>query len=173
MSWSESGSTMDKPREQSIDELKKTRSSAKASITRKINRLTELMLSNKNAGVVKEISNDLEGVLNEFMTAHEAYNDQLTCKDELEQSASYREGVFEQVRAIKTKIDSWLKSLVIDDEAVVDVHPEDSASNVPSRTSSRARSKTSSTRSSASAKARAAAKKAALETKAASARVAI
>jgi hypothetical protein len=57
--------------EHSIEELKKIRSTAKANVTRKINRLSELMSSN-NIQAVEETKNDLYETVNEFQLVHKA-----------------------------------------------------------------------------------------------------
>ena len=59
--------------ERSIEELKRIRSAAKANVTRKINRLSELM-SDNNIQAVEETKNDLQQTVNEFQLAHKVYH---------------------------------------------------------------------------------------------------
>ncbi len=150
--------------EHSIEELKKIRSTAKANVTRKINRLNELMSSN-NTQVVEENKNDLYETVNEFQHAHNVYHEKLENEEEKSNSSQYCAAVLEEGEKHKMKVNLWL-SEQNKNKLVDDVQPDDSISNVSSSRSKK--SKVSSVRSSASAKARAAARKAALEAKAAS-----
>ncbi len=158
--------------EHSIEELKKIRSTAKANVTRKINRLNELMSSNNILQAVEEKNlqagrdkNDLYETVNEFQLAHNAYHEKLENEEEKSNSSQYCAAVLEEAEKHKMKVNLWL-SEQNKNKLVDDVQPDDSISNVSSSRSKK--SKVSSVRSSASAKARAAARKAALEAKAAS-----
>eukprot|EP00794_Sanderia_malayensis_P013184 gene13184-14532_t len=139
-----------------IDYLKRARSFAKGSVTRKANKLTELIETEGNPTLVRVISKELRHSFKEFQTAHEAYDSKLEAQDEKEESARYHNAVLELVSNLETQTDKWL-------EPSIDVRPEDSISNISVSTRS---SKPRSDRSSASEKARATAKKAALEAKA-------
>ena len=57
-----------------IDNLKRARSSAKGTVTRKANKLTELTETQGNPKLVKAISKELRQSFKEFQTAHEAYD---------------------------------------------------------------------------------------------------
>ena len=56
---------MTEENERSIEEQKRIRSAAKANVTRKINRLSELM-SDNNIQAVEETKNYLQQTMNEF-----------------------------------------------------------------------------------------------------------
>ena len=140
----------------SIDYLKRARSIAKGSVTRKANKLTELIEAEGNPTLVKVISNELRHSFKEFQTAHEAYDGKLEAQVEKEESARYHNAVLDLVSNLETKTKKML-------EPRIDVRPEDSISNISVSTRS---SKARSDRSTASDKARATAKKAALEAKA-------
>ena len=156
---------MNEGNERSIEELKRIRSAAKANVTRKINRLSELM-SDNNIQAVEETKNDLQQTVNEFQLAHKVYHDKRENEEEKLNSSQYCAAVLEEAEKHKTKIHLWLNDQQRNDAVVVEVRPDDSISNVSSSRSKK--SKASSVKSSASAKARAATKKAALEAKAAS-----
>ncbi|CAB3997411.1 PREDICTED: uncharacterized protein LOC107342904 [Paramuricea clavata] len=148
--------------EHSIEELRKIRSTAKANVTRKINKLSEL-ISNNNIQAVEETKNYLYETVNEFQLAHKAYHEKLENEVEKSNSSQYCAAVLEEAEKHKIKVHLWLSEQQKND---IEVRPDDSISNVSSLRSRK--SKSSSVRSSASAKAKAAAKKAALEAKAAS-----
>ena len=150
--------------EQSIEDLKRIRSTAKANVTRKINKLGEL-ISGNNIQAVKETSNGLHEAVNEFQLAHKLYHEKLEDEEEKSNSSQYCAALLEEAEKHQTKIRLWLSEQQKNDIAV-EICPDDSISNVGSSWSKK--SKASSMRSTARAKAKAAAKKAALETKAAS-----
>ena len=72
--------------EHSIEELKKIRSTAKANVTRKINRLSELMSSN-NIQAVEETKNYFYETVNEFQLVHKAYHEKLDIEEEKSNSS--------------------------------------------------------------------------------------
>ena len=148
--------------EHSIEELKRIRSTAKANVTRRINRLNELMSSN-SVQAVEETKNDLLEIVNEFQLAHNVYHEKLENKDEKSSSSQYCAAVLEEAEKQKLKVDLWI-SKQHNADVPIDIRPNDSISQVSSVQSKK--SKTSLARSSASARARAAEKKAVLEAKA-------
>ena len=154
--------------EHSIEELKKIRSSAKANVTRKINRLNEFMSSNENIHAVEQLVIELNLVLDEFQLAHNEYQRKLVNDEENASSSNYCEAVLEEATKHKARVNQWLSEQRRADQES-EIRPDDSVSNISSQRSRK--SKASSVRSSASAKATAAAKKAALEARAASLQV--
>ena len=61
---------MDLEISQLMDQLRKARSIAKGMVTRKANKLNELLTAGENANAIKEIVNDLDGVSKQFQNAH-------------------------------------------------------------------------------------------------------
>ena len=151
---------MDLEISQLMDQLRKARSVAKGIVTRKANKLNELLTASENTNAIKEIANDLDGVSKQFQNAHEAYHNLLKDEQALTESTVYSSTVNELVSELRVKTEAWLQQPgppLQEDEN--EVQPHNSASTVGSRRSS-------SIRSSSSARAKAAAKQAALEAKA-------
>ncbi|XP_028407167.1 uncharacterized protein LOC114529553 [Dendronephthya gigantea] len=161
---------MDSDIEHIMDQLKKARSIAKGNVTRKANKVNEILTSCDNVDSVKEIAKELDEVLKHFEVAHEAYHNLLKEEHEVEESKLYFNSVNELVSEHRTKIQSWLEqpAIQLGQESQNQIQPEDSISTAGSHKSSRfqTRSIATSVRSSSSARARAAAKQAALEAKA-------
>ena len=152
---------MDLEISQLMDQLRKARSVAKGIVTRKANKLNELLTAaGENTNAIKEIANDLDGVSKQFQNAHEAYHSLLKDEQALTESTVYSNTVSELVSELRVKTEAWLQQPAPPlQEDQNEVQPHDSASTVGSRRSS-------SIRSSSSARAKAAAKQAALEAKA-------
>ena len=143
-----------------MDQLRKARSVAKGIVTRKANKLNELLTAGENTDAIKEIANDLDAVSEQFQNAHEAYHQLLKDEQALTESTVYFNTVNELVSELRVKTEGWLKQPVSSPPGGLNqVQPHDSASTIGSQRSS-------SIRSSSSAKAKAAAKQAALEAKA-------
>ena len=68
---------MDLEISQLMDQLRKARSVAKGIVTRKANKLNELLTAGENTNAIKEIANDLDAVSKQFQNAHEAYHNLL------------------------------------------------------------------------------------------------
>ncbi|CAB4034840.1 Hypothetical predicted protein [Paramuricea clavata] len=158
---------MDLEISQIMEQLRKARSTAKGNVTRKANKLNELLTACDNVDTIKEIANDLDEVSIQFQSAHEAYHSLLKEEQDLNDSTVYFNSVDELVSELKTKTKLWLEQPVTQFQEN-QIQPHDSVSTVGSHKSSRfsTRSKTSSIKSTSSAKAKAAAKQAALEAKA-------
>ena len=158
-------------KEQSLEQLKAARSSAKSDVRGKVNKLNELMSARESADAVQRVQFELEKVLRDFKTAHEVYHSQIKNEKEREESSRYYNSLLELASELKREITSWLtepnaRRMLADTSA--HILPDDSASNAGFRDTFCTRSGlSSSVRSSASTKARSAAKKAALEAKAA------
>ena len=158
-----------------LEQLRKARSCAKSKITRKVNRIRELMNSHENLTVVKDLLSELNDFLQEFRVIHESYHSKLDLENDLRESDEYCLSVELSVKDLEQQIDSWLKDITHDLERSIksqnsqtplqdiNIQPEDSISNVGSRVSTRASSSRGSLRSAASSRAKAAAKKAVLE----------
>lgn len=56
--------------EQSIEQLKSARSHAKAKVTRKVNKLNELMSAHESVEAVKHAATELNEIMQEFKQAH-------------------------------------------------------------------------------------------------------
>ena len=156
---------------QSPEDIKAARSFAKTNVTRKVNRLNELLSARESADAIQRVQTELNEVLEEFKIAHEAYHSQIKTEGERQESEKYYDSLVELASELEREISSWImqpdaQRLLTAQSAYV--APEDSVSNAGSRDSFRTRSVIgSSTSSTASARARFAAKKAALEAKAA------
>ena len=74
---------------QSMEELKVTRSSAKTNMTRKVNRLNELLSAHESADAIQRVQIELNEVLEEFKNAHEAYHSQIKTEKERQESQRY------------------------------------------------------------------------------------
>ena len=147
--------------------LKKARSHAKGNVTRKANKLNELLTAREHYNTVREVAKELKDTFKEFQIAHEVYHNQIEEESDKEESSRYFIEVLELVSGLERDVslrrmqsESYTPDVSIYRGG--DIQPYDSVSNASSQTGS----KTSSVRSSASEKARAAAKKAALEAKA-------
>ena len=66
---------------QSPDDLKAARSFAKTNVTRKVNRLNELLSARESADAIQRVKTELNEVLEEFKIAHEAYHGQIRPKE--------------------------------------------------------------------------------------------
>ena len=135
-----------------MDQLRKARSVAKGIVTRKANKLNELLTAGENTDAIKEIANDLDAVSEQFQNAHEAYHKLLKDEQALTDSTVYFNTVNELVSELIVKTEGWLKQPVSSPPVGLNqVQPHDSAITVGSQ-----RSK--SIRSSSSAKVKAASK---------------
>ena len=149
---------------QSPDDLKATRSFAKTNVTRKVNRLNELLSSHESAHAIQKVQTELNEVLEEFKIAHEAYHSRIKTERERQESERYYDSLVELASELERQISSWImqpdtQRLLTAQSAYV--APEDSMSNAGSRDSFHTRSVIGScTSSTASARARSAAKKA-------------
>ena len=153
-----------------MEQLKKVRSIAKGNVTRKANKVNEILASCDNADSVQESAKELDEVLKQFEAAHEAYHSLLKEEHDVKESNLYFDSVSELVSEHQLKIKSWLEQPASQNgqERQNQIQPEDSISTAGSHKSSRFRTKSiaTSVRSSSSEKAKAAAKQAALEAKA-------
>ena len=127
--------------EQSLEELKKYRSTAKANVTCKINRLSELMSSN-NIQAVEETKNDLYENVKEFQRAHNVYHKKLDNEEEKLNSSQYCAAVLEEVEKHNAKVHLWLSEQQKNDIAA-EIRPDDSISNVSSLRSKRSKARSS------------------------------
>ena len=154
-------------------ETKRARSTAKGVVTRKIKEITDLMTDENNVDKVNKKANELQEAFNKFEVAHRTFHSQLLEREAIEESAMYYESVFDQVEHLQEHVDVWLTG--IETTRLINsfqVRPDDSVSNVGtrshvSRASRTSRTSQASRTSSASARAKAAAKKAILEAEAA------
>ncbi len=151
-----------------MEQLKKVRSIAKGNVTRKANKVNEILASCDNADSVQESAKELDEVLKQFEAAHEAYHSLLKEEHDVKESNLYFDSVSELVSEHQLKIKSWLEHAQNGQERQNQIQPEDSISTAGSHKSSRFRTKSIATSvwSSSSEKAKAAAKQAALEAKA-------
>ena len=153
----------------------KARGAAKGVVTRKINEIRDLMTDENNVDEVNRKTNELKEAFDKFHAAHRTFHSQLTEGEAIEESTSYFDSVFDQVEHVQESVDVWLTGIEttrLINSFQVQIRPDDSVSNVGtrslvSRVSHSSRTSQSSRTSSASARAKAAARKAILEAEAA------
>ena len=156
-------------------ETKRARGIAKGVVTRKINEITDLMTDENNVDEVNRKINELKEAFENFQAAHRTFHSELTEREAIEESTSYYDSVFDQVEHLQESADVWLTGIEttrLINSFQVQVRPDDSVSNVGtrslvSRASRSSRTSQTSRSSSASARAKAAARKAILEAEAA------
>ena len=151
-------------------EAKKARSSAKSVVTKKIKEISGLMTDEENVDEVMRKSTELEEAFKKFQEAHEAFHCRVETPAAIEKSGNYYASVLNQVEQLQVNVDIWLAGIEASKlTRSLEIHPEDSVSNVGSRSlvSRSSHASRSSRNSSASAKARAAAKRAILKAEAA------
>lgn len=81
-------------------ETKKTRSSAKGIVTKRIKEISGLMTDESNVDEVMKKSAELEEVFKKFQEAHEAFHSQLEDPESIEESGNYYESVLNQVEQL-------------------------------------------------------------------------
>ena len=156
-------------------ETKKARATAKGVVTRRINEITDLMMDKNNVDEVNRKTNELKEAFEKFEATHKTFHSQLTEKEAIEESTSYFNAVFDQVEGLQENVVIWLTGIEatrLISSFQAQVTPDDSVSNVGtrslvSRASRSSRTSQMSRTSSASARAKAAAKRAILEAEAA------
>lgn len=94
--------------ERVIAQFKEICSSAKAHMSEKINKLTELMTACENIDALKDVQGELKEVLQEFQIAHEAYHRLIKTESEQEESTRYYNSVLEIVSELELEISSWI-----------------------------------------------------------------
>ena len=174
-------------RSEKLLKLKKSRSSKKGVITKTQNEIKEMMTDSNNTELVKDRIEEFKLLVQDFKDAHAAYHSQLCDEHEIEESNEYYDAALLSASDLARDVGNWITSMAIEGtkllENPVEIHPEDSVSNVGSRVrskrsshrskkgsaiSSRVSSRASSRVSSISAaKAKAAAKRAVLQAEAA------
>ena len=92
-----------------MDQLKKARSIAKGNVTRKANKVNELLTACDNVDSIKSIANELDEVLKQFQDTHEAYHSLLKEEQDISESNVYFNTVSELVTEHKLNIESWLE----------------------------------------------------------------
>ena len=80
-----------------MNQLRKARSIAKGNVTRKANKVNELLTACDNAESVTKIANELDDVLKQFQNTHEAYHSVLTEEKDINDSNLYFDSVNELV----------------------------------------------------------------------------
>lgn len=155
-----------------LNQLKQTRSAKRGIITKAKNGIRELMLDFANIPVVNERVEEFKRIVYDFNEAHRAYHSQLKEECDLVESEEYSKAVNHSVAELTGEIARWVASEEFVLRPLESVTPQDSVSNVGSRTSVRSKrssltSKTSRSSSLSAAKARAAARRSVLQAEAA------
>ena len=150
---------------------RKTRGNAKAIVTKRIKEIVELMKDEINVDQVKERLIQLNEAFQDLQILHDAYHSLLKTKESIEDSSRYFEFVLNQVETLEENVELWCTGIEASGFArSLEIHPEDSVSNVGSAHEcdrGSVTSRRSSKSSISSARARAAAKRAILEAEAA------
>ena len=147
-------------------------------MTRKINKITGVMTDKNNIDEVNRKINELKEAFEKFQAAHRTFHSELTEREDIEESTSYYDSVFDQEEYLQESADVWLteiKTTRLTNSFQVQVRPDDSVSNASTRSlvcqaSRSSRTSQTSRTSSASARAKAAARKAILAAEAATLR---
>ena len=154
--------------------LKASRSATKGIITRRQNEASEMMSDFGNPYDIEQKLVELDEAITGFEAAHQAYHNQLDDRNEIEDSLEYYEVTMLLASDSKRIIEDWIQKFKQSSRAanLSTLNPEDSISNVGSRStskvshkskaSSRANSKSSRRSSVSSARIAAAAKRASL-----------
>ena len=122
-------------------QLRKSRSAAKASITKKIKEVTECFSNCENVADVRLKAQEFHDTANNFRDAHNAYHASLDDEFEIQDSQEYFECETQRIVNFQRTLDEWFAKAEDKHRRRVDseVNPQDPISNAGSR--SRARSK--------------------------------
>ena len=90
-------------------QLREARSIAKGNVTKKANKINELLTACDNTESVTKIANELDDVLKQFQDTHKAYHNMLKEEQEINESTLYFDSVNKLVMEHKAKINSWLQ----------------------------------------------------------------
>ena len=117
-----------------IIRLKKSRSSAKAVLTKKQRELTELMNNPSNVDQVRVKVSEFGLAVKKFNEVHDRYHAENRDENAIRDSNEYFGAVDDMVRDIISEIDLWLQSVQVKLQEKIDfsisLHPEDSISNI-------------------------------------------
>ena len=132
---------MDPNIEQTMEQLKKVRSIAKGIVTRKANKVNEILASCDKADSVQEITKELDEVIEQFEATHEAYHSLFKEEHDVKESNLYFDSVSELVSEHQLKIKSCLEQPASQNgqERQNQIQPEDSLSTAVPVKSSRFR----------------------------------
>ena len=117
-------------REKSL-QFRKTRSAAKARITRKIKELTECFTNLENVADVCKGAQEFEEVATNFQDAHSAYHATLDDDFEIQDSQEYFDCKNQRIVNFERTLEEWFS------RAESEINPHDSVSNTGSRSRSR------------------------------------
>ena len=121
---------------QQIHQSKTARKTAKASLTRKMNEITELFIDINNFQRVQSAYCEFEEVLKKFFLAHKNFHAKLSDEDDLEESKAYYEAEIRRTSAFEDKIKFWLgknentNTLNDGNDLSTEIKPSDSVSSV-------------------------------------------
>ena len=117
--------------EMSQRRLKTSRKVAKASVTRKMIKITSLMCAVENANLVIVIESELDEAMENFYRAHDDYHRSLTKVKAQEESVSYFTEQVKKCLDFKERIDQFHQQYVrISPPAFYRVQPSDSISQI-------------------------------------------
>lgn len=123
----ESNATLD------LQRLRRKRSAAKASITKKIKELTEWINSSRTMSEVQSKVKEFEDVSKGFFAAHSAYHSMISDEyDKTDSELEYLQSETNRIENFNRTLKDWLTNLEVKLRSVVgetDVKPSDSVSN--------------------------------------------
>ena len=128
-------------RHEKLLQLRKSRSAAKANITKKIKEVTECFSNCENVADVRLKAQEFHDTANNFRDAHNTYHASLDDEFEIQDSQEYFECETQRIVNFQRTLDEWFAKAEDKHRRKVEseVDPRDSVSNAGSR--SRARSK--------------------------------
>ena len=129
------------------EKLRRNRSAAKGSVTKKIKELTELKLNLRNENEAQMKLLEFNDVVNKFYVAHEVYHATLQNDCDLEDSDEYLYTETRRIENFQQTLKDWITSLATKQLTLeTEVESGDSASNIVHKSRMKSRSSITSSR---------------------------
>ena len=115
--------------------FRRSRRAMKDSITKKIDEINLRLSQASSVEAISSKAHEFQRIVESFRTAHATYDALLSNEDDIEDSQDYYETECRRIDAFQVMLDEWLANAVrmSHESADNDIHPEDSVSNVGSR----------------------------------------
>ena len=128
-------------RNESLLRLRRSRRSAKGNITKKIDQITLSMSLLLSVEEMSSIAHEFKNTVDAFRSAHANYHALLSDEEDILDSQDYYESECKRIDDFQLTIEQWIAKASSGpcENAVSVVHPEDSVSNVGSRSRARSR----------------------------------
>ena len=135
-------------RNESLLRLRRSRRSAKGNITKKIDQITLSMSLLLSVEEMSSIAHEFKNTVDAFRSAHANYHALLSDEEDILDSQDYYESECKRIDELQQTIEQWIAKASSGpcENAVSVVHPEDSVSNVGSRSRARSRASLASSR---------------------------